>query len=177
VALQFAQPGSTCSPTRRCGVAVVTIHLVCGGFIDRHTGSVEIRLVTRVDDITAAGHLFDAPPEPAASHRFVADDRHHLLVAYADDGTPAGMVTGVEMTHPDKGTEMFLYELGVDEAYQGQGVGTALVEALAEVARTRGCFGMWVITDEGNAAALATYRRAGGVSEDRQVVLAWTFDG
>jgi hypothetical protein len=35
-------------------------------------------------------------------------------VAY-DGERPVGMVTGVETTHPDKGTEMFLYELAVDE--------------------------------------------------------------
>jgi hypothetical protein len=32
---------------------------------------------------------------------------------------------------------------------------------------------MWVVTEEDNAAALATYRRAGGVSTGRQVVLEW----
>ena len=31
-----------------------------------------------------------------------------------DGELPVGMVTGVETTHPDKGTEMFLYELSVD---------------------------------------------------------------
>jgi ribosomal protein S18 acetylase RimI-like enzyme len=86
------------------------------------------------------------------------------------------MVTGVEMTHPDKGTEMFLYELGVDESFRGRGVGKALVAALADLARDRGCYGMWVITDEDNAAALATYSRAGGTPERDQVVLVWTFD-
>ncbi|WP_326551757.1 GNAT family N-acetyltransferase [Micromonospora sp. NBC_01813] len=136
----------------------------------------EIRRITRVDEVLAAGQLFDERPSRPATERFVADERHHLLIAYLDDGTPAGMITGVEMTHPDKGTEMFLYELGVDDAYQGRGIGRALVAALAELARGRGCFGMWVITDGDNAAALATYRRAGGASEDGQVVLAWTFD-
>jgi hypothetical protein len=29
------------------------------------------------------------------------------------DDVDVGFVTGVEMTHPDKGTEMFLYELSV----------------------------------------------------------------
>lgn len=86
------------------------------------------------------------------------------------------MVTGVEMMHPDKGTEMFLYELGVDESFRRQGVGRALVSALADVARERDCYGMWVITDADNAAALATYRHVGGVPEEEQVVLAWTFD-
>jgi ribosomal protein S18 acetylase RimI-like enzyme len=135
---------------------------------------VDIRRITEVEAVLAAGHLFDAPPRRGATERFLADERHHLLIGYLD-GVPAGMVTGVEMTHPDKGTELFLYELGVDETFRGRGVGGSLVSALAEVARERGCYGMWVITSEDNAAALATYRRAGGVPEDKQVVLVWTF--
>ncbi|MFD6250344.1 GNAT family N-acetyltransferase, partial [Streptomyces roseolus] len=110
-----------------------------------------------------------------ATERFLTDERHHLLIAYVD-GVPAGMVTGVEMTHPDKGTEMFLYELGVDESFRGRGIGRALVSALADLSREQGCYGVWTITDEENAAALATYRRAGGVPEAGQVVLTWTFD-
>ncbi|WP_354637771.1 GNAT family N-acetyltransferase [Kitasatospora camelliae] len=135
----------------------------------------EIRRITQARDARDAGHLFDEPPRPEATGRFLAEAGHHLLVAY-QDGTPAGMVTGVETTHPDKGTEMFLYELGVDEAFRGCGVGSALVAALAELARERGCYGMWVVTDHDNAAALATYRRAGGLAEGRQTVLTWTFD-
>ncbi|MGX4691978.1 GNAT family N-acetyltransferase [Streptomyces sp. JNUCC 63] len=134
----------------------------------------EIRRVTQVEAVRDAGHLFDAPPRPEATERFLADERHHLLIAYVN-GVPAGMVTGVEMTHPDKGTEMFLYELGVDEPFRGRGVGRALTSALADLARERDCYGMWVITDEDNPAALATYGRAGGIPEDKQVVLVWTF--
>ncbi|GAA2781977.1 hypothetical protein RMN57_34870 [Kitasatospora sp. CM 4170] len=63
----------------------------------------EIRRVTRVEAVNAAGHLFDTAPAQKATERFLADERHHLLIAYVDD-VPAGMVTGVEMTHPDKGT-------------------------------------------------------------------------
>ncbi|NBH12164.1 GNAT family N-acetyltransferase [Amycolatopsis sp. SID8362] len=136
----------------------------------------EIRRITRVEAVQDAGHLFDRFPLPEATERFLADGRHHLLIAYADD-VPAGMVTGVEMTHPDKGTEMFLYELGVDELFRGRGVARALVSALADLARERNCYGMWVITDEDNAAARMTYSRAGGALEDKQVVFVWTFDG
>jgi len=84
----------------------------------------DIRRITLVEAVISAGHLFDASPVPEATERFLADERHHLLIAYLD-GTPAGMITGVEMTHPDKGTEMFLYELGVEEAFGGRGVGRA----------------------------------------------------
>ncbi len=136
----------------------------------------EIRRVTRAEDVHAAGHLFDSPPLPAATARFLADDRHHLLLAYVD-GTPAGMVTGVETTHPDKGTEMFLYELGVDEPFRGRGIGPALTAALADLARERGCYGMWVVTDQDNAPARATYRRAGAAPDPTaQEVLTWTFE-
>ena len=100
---------------------------------------------------------------------------HHLLFA-SIDGVDVGFVSGVEMVHPDKGTEMFLYELGVDDAARGQGVGKALVAALRDLAVERGCYGMWVLTDHDNAAALATYRGAGGSDPDPQVLLDWTFD-
>jgi ribosomal protein S18 acetylase RimI-like enzyme len=134
----------------------------------------EIRRVTQGEAIQAAGHLFDAFPRPDATERFVADERHHLLIAYVDR-VPVGMVTGVEMTHPDKGTEMFLYEMGVEEPFRQRGIGQALVSALADLARERGCYGMWVITGEDNAAARATYNRAGGAAEHGEVVFAWTF--
>ena len=135
----------------------------------------DIRRIADVEAIEAGAALFDSAPRPDAARRFVAEPGHHLLIAYVD-GVPAGMVTGVEMTHPDKGTEMFLYELGVDEPYRGRGIGRALVSALADLARERGCYGMWVLTDEDNDAALATYRGAGGVREGQQVMLAWAFE-
>ncbi|MEU4578613.1 GNAT family N-acetyltransferase [Nonomuraea sp. ATR24] len=135
----------------------------------------DIRRVTRSEAVEAAGRLFDAAPEREATERFLADDRHHLLVAYVDD-VPAGMVTGVEMTHPDKGTEMFLYELGVDEAYRGQGIARALVLALGRLARERGCYGLWTATGEDNEPAQATYESAGGSPEWDQVVYSWTYE-
>jgi GNAT superfamily N-acetyltransferase len=139
-----------------------------------HDGGVDIRRIADVEAIEAGAALFDSAPRPDAARRFVAEPGHHLLIAYVD-GVPAGMVTGVEMTHPDKGTEMFLYELGVDEPYRGRGIGRALVSALADLARERGCYGMWVLTDDGNPAALRAYAAAGGEREPVAVMFSWTF--
>ena len=125
--------------------------------------------------VIAAGHLFDYPPRTDAVNRFLTDPNHHLLIAYSGD-VPAGFVSGVEVTHPDKGTEMFLYELAVDEAHQRQGIGTALVQALRDLARERGCYGMWVLTDDDNVAAGATYRKAGGEVESQPLMFSWRFD-
>jgi ribosomal protein S18 acetylase RimI-like enzyme len=126
--------------------------------------------------ILAAAELFDHAPTPEWTERFLASEGHHLLLARGDDGRAVGFVSGVETTHPDKGTEMFLYELAVHEEHRNRGVGRALVRALAALARERGCYGMWVLTDADNAAALAAYRSAGGGEPAPNVMLTWTFD-
>ena len=126
-----------------------------------------------IDRVAAAEALFDDAIDARTTHAFLADDAHHLLIA-VEDGSPAGFVTGVELLHPDKtGPEMFLYELGVVEAFRGRGIGRALVEALATLAWERGCYGMWVLTDEDNAAGMATYRAAGGRREPESVMFVW----
>jgi aminoglycoside 3-N-acetyltransferase I len=132
--------------------------------------------VERIVDPAAVHHaadLFDSPPLAAATERFLADPTHHLLFAYDEAGRAIGMISGVETTHPDKGTEMFIYELGVAPAARLQGVATELVKRLAAVARERGCYGMWVGTEADNEAAQATYRRAGASEEAPFVLLSW----
>ncbi len=138
--------------------------------------AMEIRRLTPDDQavVLAAGHLFDDPPRPEATGRFLGLPGHHLLFAFAA-GEPIGFISGVELTHPDKGTEMLLYELGVDEPHRRQGVGTALVGALASAARERGCYGMFVLIEPDNEAALRTYRRAGSGPREPTGMLTWTF--
>jgi ribosomal protein S18 acetylase RimI-like enzyme len=124
------------------------------------------------DLVERAAALFDQPLRDDAIDRFLAADDHHLLLAL-DGDEPVGFVTGVELTHPDKGGEMFLYELAVDEPARRRGYGTALVEALLAIARERGCRGMWVLTDDDNQAALGAYRKAGATIEERTMLLEW----
>lgn len=127
------------------------------------------------DRIVDAADLFDDQPFPGAVQRFLSEESHHILIAYEGDA-PVGFVTGVEMTHPDKGTEMFLYELGVAEEHRRRGIGTALVQSLATLAESRGCYGMWVLTDDDNAAALSAYSHAGGVRDNQlHTMLSWQF--
>jgi ribosomal protein S18 acetylase RimI-like enzyme len=134
---------------------------------------VRVARVTDAAEVHRGGELFDLAPIEEATDEFLDRPGHHLLFAYDEAGGIVGMVSGVEMTHPDKGTEMFLYELGVAERAQRRGIGTALVRALADLARERGCYGMWVLTDPGNDAGLATYRRAGALEESASITLLW----
>ena len=137
------------------------------GPVVRRLGPADVELV-----LTAAG-LFDEHPRRDWTERFLTRDGHHLFLAHLD-GRPVGFVTGIEITHPDKGTEMLLYELGVDEASRRQGIGRALVHALLDLSRTLGCVGMWVPIEPDNPAAVATYRSAGADDPEPASVMTWT---
>ena len=139
---------------------------------------VEIHILGAADEdaVLAAGFLFDQEPIRDATRRFLNEPSHHLLIASDESGKPVGFVSGVETTHPDKGTEMFLYEIGVDLPARRQGVGGSLVEALAALAAERGCYGMWTATEPENVAALKTYKRVGATTAPTAVVLEWGFN-
>jgi ribosomal protein S18 acetylase RimI-like enzyme len=124
------------------------------------------------DAIVAASPLLDGPALPEVADQFLDAPDHHFLVAY-QDGKPVGFVSGVETIHPDKGTEMFLYELAVDETARRQGIGSALVVEMRRLALDRGCYGMWVVTDHDNAGARATYEAAGAPPASSHVMYTW----
>ena len=135
-----------------------------------------IERATTAAQLEAAAHLFDDAVRAEAVRRFLDEPGHHLLLAREGEAV-VGFVSGIETTHPDKGTEMFLYELAVDPPARRHGIGAALVEALRDVARDLGCYGMWVLVDDDNDVALATYTRAGGVEESRPVMIGWDLRG
>jgi ribosomal protein S18 acetylase RimI-like enzyme len=125
--------------------------------------------------VREAGALFDRAPTAEATADVLGRPDHHLLIAYDDDDVPAGFVTGVVMVHPDKGREMFVYELGVAESHRRRGYATALIRTLEQIARDAGCYGMFVLTDDDNTAAVATYTSAGARDEGPQRMLGWDF--
>jgi GNAT superfamily N-acetyltransferase len=78
---------------------------------------------------------------------------HPMLVALADD-RPAGLLTYIIAD-----VECEILTLHVTR--QWQGIGTALVEAIGDVARSAGCVQMWVLTTNDNVDALRFYQRRG----------------
>lgn len=119
-----------------------------------------------------AAHLFDESPRSDRASAFLASDNSSCLIAYVER-EPVGFVTGIDIRHPDKETEMLLYEIGVDRAFRGRGIGSALVEALGAVAENRGHRGMWVLTDEHNEPAIRMYRTAGAGQAEPALLFEW----
>jgi ribosomal protein S18 acetylase RimI-like enzyme len=124
-------------------------------------------------ELVAASGLFDNPVSEHGARAFLGMPGHHLLLARSGDGTAVGFVSGVELGHPDKDAEMFVYELGVDGSFRQRGIATALLRALAALGLGLGCTGMWTGTERANAAALATYRSLGAVVDAESVFVAW----
>jgi ribosomal protein S18 acetylase RimI-like enzyme len=124
----------------------------------------EIKLLGRQDASVLANvapGVFDDAIDVGRAEEFLADSRHHLVVAIADS-LVVGFVSAVHYVHPDKPRpELWINEVGVAEPYQGRGLGTRLLRSLFDVARGLGCAEAWVLTDRANQAALRLYAAVG----------------
>lgn len=132
--------------------------------------------IIRVDDpslLVENSALFDEPVTLEGAKDFLGRPGHLLLLALTSAGAGIGFVSGVVMRHPDKQAEMFVYELGVDEAWRQRGVAKALLFAMRDEARARGCMAMWTGTEADNGAALATYRSVGATVDSDSVFITW----
>ncbi|MCB1375764.1 MAG: GNAT family N-acetyltransferase [Rhodobacteraceae bacterium] len=118
----------------------------------------------------AAPRVFDHRIDPVLADRFLRDPRHHLVAAIADD-RPVGFVSAVDYWHPDKPRELWINEVGVVAAWQKRGVGARVLQGMLDHARAIGCREAWVLTDHDNAAALALYRKLGGVEKGTDLVM------
>jgi ribosomal protein S18 acetylase RimI-like enzyme len=84
------------------------------------------------------------------------------------------MASAVHYVHPDKPAQMFINEVGVSQAYEGQGLGKRLVAVLLERAAELGCTEAWTATEPDNTRAQALYARSGGVKDPTAFVM-YTF--
>ncbi len=118
--------------------------------------------------LNVAPDVFDGPVDPRFTAEFFADPRHHLAVALEGD-LVVGMASGVHYLHPDKPPEMFINEAGVSDAWQGQGLGRQMLDALIAHARTLGCVAAWTLTEAENTVARRLYTSVGGLEEQVQI--------
>jgi ribosomal protein S18 acetylase RimI-like enzyme len=116
--------------------------------------------------------LFDNAILSDQARAFLDDPLHQIVLAFAGDHV-VGMATGIEMYHPDKPPAFFIAEVGVRDAYQRQGIAKRLCDALTQVAKARGCDGIWVATDSDNGPARALYASLGARETGDVVIYDW----
>jgi ribosomal protein S18 acetylase RimI-like enzyme len=114
--------------------------------------------------------VFDKPIDACWTAEYLADARHHLVVALDGDQV-VGMASGVQFLRPDKPPELWVNEVGVAPDYFGRGIARRLVDALLEHGRTLGCHNAWVATEPSNNAARLLYASVGGKEAAERFVL------
>jgi aminoglycoside 6'-N-acetyltransferase I len=121
-----------------------------------------------------APEVFDEEVNQEYTAEFLADPRHHLVVAL-DEGVVVGFASGVHYIHPDKPPELFINEVGVAPTHQRRGIARQLLQGLLAQGRAVGCREAWVGTDVSNASARALYAAAGG-AESPEPFIMYSFD-
>ena len=96
----------------------------------------------------------------------LADKDHPILVAVDGSDRVVGYAFCVYQVHQGEGalqdmTTLYLDDLCVDEACRGQHVGSALYQAVLELARSAGCQSVTLNVWACNQEAMAFYRRCG----------------
>ena len=127
--------------------------------------SIEIRRLGPGDEAVLSRvnpGVFDHEVDAGLAAEFLADRRHHLLVAIDGDSV-VGFASGVHYVHPDKPAELWINEVGVAPSHQRQGLGKRLLEALFARGRELGCREAWVLTSPANGPAVRLYESVGGV--------------
>ena len=128
--------------------------------IDRLGGAgvSEMQAVNRLFRQAFGDEGYDGPPASDAHlARLLADDRFIALAAYRD-GMLAGALAAYELVkfEADR-SEIYIYDLAVSEPHRRRGIATALINALRQLARDRGCWVIFVQADPPDEAAVALY--------------------
>jgi aminoglycoside 3-N-acetyltransferase I len=87
------------------------------------------------------------------------------LAAFADGRVVGGIAAYVLPKFEQVRSEIYIYDLAVDEAHRRQGVATGLIAELRQVAAERGAYMIFVQADREDGPAISLYTKL-GVRED-----------
>lgn len=117
-----------------------------------------------------ADDVFDEDIKPALLAAYLADPKNFMFVAIVD-GLVVGQARGIHHLQPDRKTEFYVDNLGVDPAYQRNGIATALMKALLVAGTGEDVEDVWLATERENEQAIGFYRNM-GLLETKVVMFA-----
>jgi aminoglycoside 3-N-acetyltransferase I len=118
--------------------------------------------------LTAFGEAFaevetysGSRPSQAYLKRLLASD-YFIAIAALKGDTVVGGVAAYELRKFERErSEIYIYDLAVAEAHRRQGIATALIRQLRNIAALRGAYVVFVQADLGDEAAIAFYTKLG----------------
>ncbi len=101
------------------------------------------------------------PPSDAYAAKVLSKEGIIALVALSNRQVIGGLVAYELEKLEQERSEIYIYDLAVDEACRRQGVATALIKQLGEIAVGRGAWVIYVQADYGDEPAIALYTKLG----------------
>jgi aminoglycoside 3-N-acetyltransferase I len=138
----------------------------------------QIRQLTAEDQplleglLTVFGEAFDevetyGARRPGAGYlrRLLGSDTFIALAALGNGEVVGGLAAYVLVKFEQERSEVYIYDLAVAAAHRRQGIATALIGKLEEIAAARGAYVIFVQADHGDDPAIALYSKL-GIRED-----------
>jgi ribosomal protein S18 acetylase RimI-like enzyme len=113
-----------------------------------------------------AEDVFDEAIDPARLTAFLAEPRHMMVLAIAPDGLVVGQARAIIHLSPDEADILYIDNMGVDPAFQRQGLGGKLLDELLAWGKERGCEVAWLATETDNLPARALYDSRGSEAQE-----------
>ncbi|MDI9239405.1 AAC(3)-I family aminoglycoside N-acetyltransferase [Lysobacter sp. LF1] len=103
----------------------------------------------------------DAPPGDDYLRRLLGSDTFIAVAALEGDAVVGGLAAYVLDKFEQARSEVYIYDLAVQQTHRRRGIATALIARLQQVARTRGAWVIFVQADHGDDPAIALYTKLG----------------
>ena len=104
-------------------------------------------------------------PSTAYLERLLGSDTFIAVAALKGDEVVGGIAAYVLPKFEQERSEVYIYDLAVADAHRREGIATALIMALKNVAASRGAYVIFVQADLGDDPAIALYTKL-GIRED-----------
>ncbi len=118
--------------------------------------------------LTLFGEAFDEPdtygsarPSRSYFEKLLGNELFVVLVAMKSEHVVGGLVAYELPKFEQERSEFYIYDLAVSAEHRREGIATALIDELREIAAVRGAHVIFVQADLGDEPAIALYTKLG----------------
>jgi len=101
------------------------------------------------------------PPTDGYLRRLLASEHFIAVTATKDEAVVGGLAAYELDKFEQERSEIYIYDLAVTEGHRRQGIATALIQELKNIAASRGAHVIFVQADLGDDPAIALYTKLG----------------
>ena len=100
-------------------------------------------------------------PDDTYLQRLLESQTFVAIAALAGTAVVGGMAGYILPKFEQARSELYIYDLAVEEAYRRRGVATSMIQKLKSLAAERGVYVIFVQADYGDDSAIALYKKFG----------------